>query len=314
MVFLLGDLDLPVRDRIYREPEGPHILICQGRLLPDALEHLAARPDCRALAILGLPAAPPPELRVLEGRRLLVADGDRTRRRLFVEAGMRVGAEVEWLSDGAPPADRVGAWALPVGAVVLAAGGATRMGRQKLLLEAAGRPLVRHVVDAAARGGCDEVVAVYSDPAVADAVADAARCVKNADAASGLASSLRVGLDALRDHAAGALILLGDQPLVHSSTIEALLRTWRREGARAAVASGYSGEDGRGPRWRPPVVLDRSLFAELRALGGDEGARQYLGAHPELVDVVPSGDPPNDVDTPEDYAKIVRLFPRPGQG
>jgi CTP:molybdopterin cytidylyltransferase MocA len=314
MVFLLGDLDLPVRDRIYREPDGPHVLICQGRLLADALDHVAARADCRALAVLGLPEGPPPELRVLEGRRLLVADGDRGRRRLFVEAAMRVGAEVEWLRDEHPPVERVAAWALPVGAVVLAAGGGTRMGRQKLLLDAGGRPLVRHVVDAAARGGCDEVVVVYSDPAVADAVADVARCVENAAAGSGLASSLRVGLESLRDHAAGALILLGDQPLVHPRTIESLLRAWRREGARVAVATRYDGADGGGASWRPPVVLDRSLFAELRALEGDAGARQYLSGRPELVDVVPSSDLPHDVDTPEDYAKIVQLFPRPGPG
>lgn len=305
----MGDLDLPVRDRIYREPDGPHVLICQGRLLHDALDHVAARPDCRALAVLGLPPAPPPDLRILEGRRLLLADEERARRRAYVEAAMAVGAEVEWLDHADPAVDRVAAWALPVGGIVLAAGGGRRMGRQKLLLEVGGRPLVRHVVDAAARGGCDEVVLVYSDGAVADAVAHAARCVRNPDAATGLASSLRTGVDSVGDHVAGALILLGDQPLVNPTTIGALLRSWRREGARAAVATLYTSADGEAPEWRPPVVLDRSLFSELRTLDGDQGAKQYLDRHPEFVDVVPSSDPPHDVDTREDYAKIVRLFP-----
>jgi molybdenum cofactor cytidylyltransferase len=309
VVFLLGDLDLPIRDRIYREPDGPHVLLCIGKLLEDALDHVAARPDCRALGVLGLPPyAPPDELRVLEGRRFLVAEADRARRRAYVEAGLRCGAEVEWMTQARPPLDRVAAWALPVGAVILAAGRGRRMGRQKLLLDVAGRPLLRHVVDAAASSGCDEVVVVYSDPAVADAVADRARCIENPDPDAGMSSSLRVGLDALGDQEAGALVLLGDQPLVDPDTIGKLLQHWRREGSRAAVATRYAEDDGEGPAWRPPVLLDRSLFAELRTLSGDEGARQVLNRRRELLDLVVTAAPPQDVDTPEDYAKIVRLF------
>jgi CTP:molybdopterin cytidylyltransferase MocA len=310
VVFLMGDLDLPLRDRIYREPDGPHVVLCLGKLLEDALDHVAARPDCRALGVLGLPPyAPPEELRVLEGRRFLVADSDRARRRAYVEAGLGVGAEVEWMNQPRPPLERVAAWALPVGAVILAAGRGQRMGAQKLLLKVAGRPLVRHVVEAAAASGCDEVVVVYSDPAVADAVGDRARCVANPDPDAGQSSSLRLGLEALGDQEAGAVVLLGDQPLVEAATISSLLRHWRREGSRVAVATRYESDDGAGPDWRPPVLLDRALFAELRTLTGDEGARQLLNRRRELVDVIVTATPPHDVDTPEDYAKIVRLFP-----
>lgn len=308
MVFLLGDLDLPLRDRIYREPDGPHVLVCLGRLLEDALDHVTARPDCRALAVLGLPSYAPPDLSMLEGRRFLVADGDRDRRRAYVEAALRVGAEVEWLSESRPSLERLAAWALPVGAVILAAGSGTRMGKQKLLLDVGGRPLVRHAVDAAAASACDEVIVVYSDPAVADAVGERARCVRNPHPEQGMSSSLRLGLETLGDQEAGAVILLGDQPLVDAATIGRLLGHWRREGSRAAVATRYASDDGSGPMWRPPILLDRSLFAELRTLTGDEGARQLLSRRPELVDVVVTEAPPHDVDTPEDYSKIVRLF------
>lgn len=305
----MGDLDLPIRDRIYREPDGPHVLICRGRQLEDAIDHLAVRPDCRAIAVLGVPPYDPPDLRALEGRRFLVADADRSRARAYAEAGLRAGADVEWEYQERPSLDRIAAWALPVGAVVLAAGVGRRMGKQKLLLDFAGKPLVMHALEAASDGGCHRVVVVYSDEAVADAVGTRARCVFNADAASGLASSLRVGLDAIDDGMAGALVMLGDQPMIGARTVSMLLRAWRREGARLAAATGYPGDDGRGPRWRPPVLLDRSLWPELRALTGDNGARQLLSERPEIVDVVPSDDLPHDVDTPEDYAKIVKLFP-----
>jgi molybdenum cofactor cytidylyltransferase len=62
--------------------------------------------------------------------------------------------------------------------------------------------------------------------------------------------------------------------------------------------------------WAPPVVLARELWDDLYALKGDAGARQILQGHPELLDMVPAPGRPDDIDTPEDYAKIVRLFPR----
>src|SRR5262249_40494400 len=94
MVYLMSDLDLPVRDRIYREPEGPHVVIVRGRDLDAALDHLDARPDCRALAVIGLPAEVP-DLELISGRRLLVVGGDRALVREFAEAGMAGGADGE---------------------------------------------------------------------------------------------------------------------------------------------------------------------------------------------------------------------------
>ena len=96
MVYLMSDLDLPLRDRIYREPDGPHVAIVRGRDLDAALDHLDARPDCRALAVISLPKEVP-DLELMNGRRLLVVDGDRAAMREFAEVGMKSGAEVEWL-------------------------------------------------------------------------------------------------------------------------------------------------------------------------------------------------------------------------
>src|SRR2546429_4731183 len=113
MVYIMSDLDLPLRDRIYREPDGPHVAVVRGRDLDAALDHLDARPDCRALAVVGL-AREVPDLELLNGRRLLVVDGDRARMREFAEAGMAAGAEVEWLHAERPDFYRIAPWALPV--------------------------------------------------------------------------------------------------------------------------------------------------------------------------------------------------------
>jgi CTP:molybdopterin cytidylyltransferase MocA len=309
MVYLMSDLDLPLRDRVYREPSEPHVVVVRGRDLEAALDHLDARPDCRALAVIALPEEVP-DLALMAGRRLLVCDGDRARMREFAEAGLEAGAEVEWLNSDHPEFDRLATWALPVGAVVLAAGAGSRMGSNKLLLDAGGQPLVCHVIEAASEGGCHLVNAVYSTEEVRAAIGSSATCVLNPDAATGQASSLKVGLQSMPEDMAGALVMLGDQPLVGSRTVGILLRAWRREGARPALAAAY----GERRDWQPPVLLDRSLWPELVALTGDTGARPLFDRRPELLDTVVASGRPDDVDTPEDYAKIVHLFPRRDQG
>src|SRR5262249_10428483 len=141
------------------------------------------------------------------------------------------GADVEWLHADRPDFNRVAAWALPVGAVILAAGAGSRMGRNKLLLQVGDQVLVRHVIEAAVEGGCHVINAVYADESVREAIGPAATCVLNPDAGRGQSSSLRVGLQSMPEEIAGALIMLGDQPLVGARTVGMLMRAWRREGA-----------------------------------------------------------------------------------
>jgi molybdenum cofactor cytidylyltransferase len=254
----------------------------------------------------------------LAGRRLLLVDGDSGRLRDFAEIALKADVEVEWIRSARPPFERLAAALLPIGAIVLAAGSSSRMsGPQKLLLEFEGKPMVRHAIESASDGGCQQVVVVYSAREVKAAVGDAAELVHNPDAHTGMASSLKVGLRALRPEIEAAAVLLGDQPLVGSRTVAALLRAWRREGSRPAVAVSRKRETdetstGRrpDPHWSPPVVLAREMWDELNALEGDAGARQILDGHPELLDTVPAPGRPDDIDTPEDYAKILTLFPR----
>ncbi|MGH7862229.1 MAG: nucleotidyltransferase family protein [Candidatus Dormibacteraceae bacterium] len=313
VILFLSDLDLRLRGRTRAEPPGRHLALVSGQQLDLALDHLGRRPDCAALGILGdlRPRPPSPaRLALLGSRRVLLASSDRQLLELYARSLREVGAEPECILGDHLGGDRVAAWALPVYALILAAGSGSRMGGDKLLLDLGGSPIVSHVVQAARRGGCDQVLVVFSQDGVAAAVAERAITVFNPDAQSGQASSLRSGLQAGPEIAAGALLMLGDQPLVGSETVRRLLQAWRLEDTAPALAASYDDPS----VWLPPVLVARSLWPDLISLQGDAGARQYFSRHPELISALPVGGRAEDVDTPDDYARIVSLFEpgRPG--
>ncbi len=195
----------------------------------------------------------------------------------------------------------------PVAAVVLAAGAATRLGAVKQILpDELGIPLVRRLVDDAANAGCAPVVAVtgaHADDVSAALVGSAALMLLNTDWESGMASSIRAAVRALRSTECSALVLIAaDQPAVTAAHLSALLSTYQSVNRR--VVSVYG--DVRGI----PAVWPRSDWDALAALHGDRGAKGLLtGTEAE----VPLAFGALDLDTPRDVARwySVRGTPAP---
>jgi len=187
-----------------------------------------------------------------------------------------------------------------IAAIVLAAGFARRMGRQKLLLDLKGKPVVRWSVELVLPhvGDC-VVVTGQDDSGLRGALAGlAVRFVVNPRPQDGQGSSIAVGAAALKPWTAAALVALGDQPLTPATVIPALLAAQQRSG-KAIAAPSYRGTRG------TPVLFSSEVFPELRALAGDSGARGVLAARPERVETVELDVAmPADVDTPEDFARL----------
>ena len=185
-----------------------------------------------------------------------------------------------------------------VGAIILAAGSSRRLGRPKQLLDLDDRPLLQHVIGAAAAAGVGEIVLVLGHLAdqvtAAITVPSNARIVVNHDFATGQASSLRTGLRALGPQIDRALILLGDQPHVAVAALDAVAL-----GPGPIRRIRY--RDGPGH----PVAFDRELWERLLTIEGDQGARQLVEAHPDLIHEVDLDVPmPRDVDTDADATEI----------
>jgi molybdenum cofactor cytidylyltransferase len=192
---------------------------------------------------------------------------------------------------------------------VLAAGTSSRLGRPKQLLNLGGRPLLRHVLDASVASTLDEIVVVLGHAAdqIAEAIgsADRVRIVLNPGHEAGQSTSLVTGLRACERRSEAAVILLGDQPGIRTEAIEAVITAWHETGSPVIQAS-YGGRPGH------PALVARAVWATLEAATGDEGARGIIASHPEwrsLIEV--GGEPPEDVDTEEDYRRIRAAFGGP---
>jgi molybdenum cofactor cytidylyltransferase len=174
------------------------------------------------------------------------------------------------------------------------------MGRQKLLLDLRGKPVVRWSVEAILPHVGDVVVVTGRDDAGVRAALDGlpVRFAMNPRPQAGQGSSIAVGTAALEPWTAAVLIALGDQPRVPDAVIPALLQAQEKTG-RPIVTPVYRGLQG------TPVLFAAEVFVELAGLGGDAGARAVVQAQPGRVARVEIDAPmPPDVDTPEDYARL----------
>ena len=198
-----------------------------------------------------------------------------------------------------------------VAGVLLAAGAGSRFGRPKALIELDGQTLAERGVAMLRTGGADPVLIVTGAAQVELAAELRVRTVYNGDWRTGMGSSLRAALRALTELEVGpevgaAVVALADQPLVGAEAVGRLIAAYQA-GAGVAVAA-YGGKP------RNPVLLAREHWPEVVASAtGDQGARAFLRARPELVTLVECGDTgrPDDIDTPADLEQIA--VSRPGR-
>jgi molybdenum cofactor cytidylyltransferase len=186
-----------------------------------------------------------------------------------------------------------------VAAIILAAGRSTRMGGpNKLLAELDGKKLVRIAAEQALASKASDVVVVTGHQA--DLVEKAleglkVRFVRNPDFAGGLASSVKAGIAAVSEHADGAVICLGDMPLIDAHLIDRLIETFAPDRGNLIVVPAADGRRGN------PVLWSRRFFKELMTLDGDIGARHLIAKHAEAVAEVPVEGKSAflDIDTPQ---------------
>ena len=186
-------------------------------------------------------------------------------------------------------------------AVVLAAGGSTRLGRPKQLLTRDGETLVHRAARLALASGASRVLVVvgaYADD-IGAAVSDlpVARLV-NARWSEGLAGSVRVAADSLASHTHATLLLTCDQPALDIAHLQALLEGSRRASSGCAATRF-------GDRVGIPAVVAPAMLRAARTGQGDRGLREVLNAAGAGVIARDAPDLGIDIDTPDDVATAI---------
>jgi len=190
---------------------------------------------------------------------------------------------------------------ISVAGVILAAGGATRMGQPKLLLQWKGEALIRHAARTALEAGLDQVVVVTGSGAEdikSTLLGLNVLLVHNPDWSAGQSTTVRAGVLSLPEHINAVIFLLADQPFVSVDLLQALVNTYRS--TKPTILAPFVGD-----KRTNPVLFDRSVFGAMRGLQGDAGARSIFAQYPPTPMLWPDERLLFDVDTPQDYQKLI---------
>ena len=195
-----------------------------------------------------------------------------------------------------------------VSAILLGAGESKRMGRDKLMLPWGKKTVLDHCLEVLLRSETREVVVVVRSrseefeerintyPAF---MRKKIKVVVNPDYPGGMSSSIRKGLKSIHSKSEGVLIALGDQPLLKTSTINALIHAFLH-GKRKIAIPFYHNQRGN------PVLFGRGYIRSLMRLRGDTGGRSIIETHPEEVVRVRTRSEAviRDIDTWGEYKRL----------
>jgi len=189
-----------------------------------------------------------------------------------------------------------------LGAILLAAGGSTRLGQPKQLLEIEGQVLVRRQAELLLEQGfaCVVVVTGSVQREVEQALQGLdLQFVHNENWDEGMGGSLARGIAAMPERVRGALLLLCDQWRISADDLRGLVGAWQAAPTKA-VSAQWQDESGHQVAGAP-AIFPRALFARLAKLQGDRGAQSVLKHYAGGTTQILMPNAAFDIDLPSDW-------------
>ena len=159
-----------------------------------------------------------------------------------------------------------------ISAILLAAGQSKRMdGKNKLSEKIQDIPLIKHSVKNILSSSVDELIIVlgYQKEIIEKLIDNhkKIRFVFNKDFESGMASSIKVGLNNLSNNTEAFFICLGDMPMINSDIYNQLIKC---SGQKDVIVPTYNKQQGN------PVLFNKSMKEKIMSISGDVGAKKIL--------------------------------------
>jgi molybdenum cofactor cytidylyltransferase len=190
-----------------------------------------------------------------------------------------------------------------IGGIVLAAGGSTRFGSPKQLLDWKGTPLIQHITRIAREGGLKPVLAILgADHEEISQALEGSRVeiIPNQNWEEGQSTSVKAGIDALPEEIGGVIILLVDQPFISPKLIKKIKQSHAISQENIILPKV-------GEQQANPVLFDRNTFDDLRGLEGDVGGRAIFERYPPRKVKWDDVRILKDIDTPDDYQNLLAM-------
>lgn len=191
-----------------------------------------------------------------------------------------------------------------IGAIVLAAGLSSRMGKSKPLLPWGDKTIIQKIVGTLLAAKIDPIMIVTGEfhkqiKELFDPKTEQLIIVTNSRYADGeMLHSLQLGLESMPTDVRAVMIVLGDQPQIEASTVLMLTRHYLSTYPGILIPSF---EMRRGHPW----IVDRKLWQEIMELNFPNTLREFLGKHTQDIVYLTVNTPTilEDIDTPEDYQR-----------
>ena len=166
-----------------------------------------------------------------------------------------------------------------ISAILLAAGQSKRMdGENKLTKEIKGIPLIKLSVKNILASSVDELIIVLGyQKEIIEKLIDKNEKIKfvfNKDFESGMASSIKTGLDNLSEKTEAFFICLGDMPMVNHNIYNQLIKS---KNNKEIIVPNYKGQQGN------PVLFNKSMKEKIINISGDVGAKKILELNKDKI-------------------------------
>ena len=191
-----------------------------------------------------------------------------------------------------------------IGAILLAAGGSSRLGQPKQLLNFKGKTLIRRAAETLVESECELIIVVLGAEIERSTVELNGLNVAisiNQNWQNGMSSSIISGLESLlkiEPDLDAAVITLCDQPHVKYADINELITAYT-ETQRPIAAARFGDIIG------VPALFSNAIFSELRQINGDKGARDLIHHHTDIVEPVAIEKAVIDIDTLDDVDRLI---------